>query len=145
MYCQQCGTEIPEGQNVCPGCYAPVSKPGLLRRILGALFGRMVTRAGAGDAFTRRADVTLVENRTRIEITDADGGKRVYNSLDEAPPEIRAKIEAFRSGADAGQPSQAFTFRDASGQERTYHSVDEMPPEVREIYERIREQRGLGR
>ena len=144
MYCQQCGAEIPTGQNVCPKCYASVRKPGLLSRLFGWLIGPPRTWPAPGGPSGGTLRSTVSQTTTRIEMTDpATGEKRVFNSLEEAPPEIRARIEAMRAGGGDVQTRQAFTIRDASGQERTYHSVDEMPPEVRAIYDQVR-RRGDG-
>jgi hypothetical protein len=65
-----------------------------------------------------------------------------YDSLDEMPPEIRARAEAMlaergASGASSFT-SQTITITDASGQTRTYHSPEEMPPDVRARYEEAR-------
>lgn len=145
MDCWKCGAEIPEGQNVCPRCYAPVRKPGLLSRLLGSLFqGSARERAPAG-GHIERFDSNVLRRVQRIRVADPiTGEERVYQSLDEVPPEIRARIEALRSGEGQVQARQTFTFRDESGNERTYHSVEEMPPDVRAIYGRIRREHGLG-
>ena len=142
--CQQCGAEIPEGQNVCPGCYAPVRKPGLLSRLLGSLFkprrtGPPLYGSGGGPAERR-----VVRRVQKIRIKDgATGEERVYDSLDDLPPEIRERIEAMRADGGPGRAQRTFTFRGADGQERTYHSVEEMPPDVRAVYERLRKEHGL--
>jgi len=139
MFCQQCGTEIPTGQNVCAKCYTEFRKPGLLGRLFGWLIGPPRTWPAPGGRPGGTMRSTVSQTTTRIEMTDpATGEKRVYNSLEEAPPEIRERIEAMRAGAGDARTRQTFTIRDSSGQERTYHSVDEMPPDVRAIYEQIR-------
>ncbi len=150
MFCQQCGTEIPEGQNVCPGCYAPVRKSGLLSRILSRLLGGSASsgggamRSGLRPPSIRMENVNIVERVQNIRIRDPQTGEeRVYESLEDAPPEIRQRIEDMRAQAKLTGQAQTFTIRDAAGNTQTYHSVEEMPPHVREIYEQIREQRGL--
>ena len=79
----------------------------------------------------------------------------MYSSLDEAPPEIRAEIEALEREAlqqkgeelsvtERSQRGNALTSKtihrknvtvyklvDESGVERVYHSLEEMPPEIR--------------
>jgi len=64
--------------------------------------------------------------------------KQVYHSMDELPPDVRARVEELRDAGGIGT-SQTITFRDSSGNEQTYHSPDEMPPEIREIYEKARQ------
>jgi hypothetical protein len=73
-----------------------------------------------------------------------------FASLDDAPPEIRERIEAMLAerGIDElpvnkplSMSSQAITFKDASGNVRTYNSPDDMPPDLRAIYERARKER----
>ncbi len=144
MFCQRCGAEIPDGQNVCPGCYAPVRRPGLLSRLLGSLFKPRQAGPplyGSGGGHNER---TIVRSVQKVRIKDGDTGEeRVYDSLDDVPPEIRERIEALRAAGGPGTTQQTFTFKDASGQERTYHSVEEMPPDVRAIYERLLKEHGL--
>lgn len=145
MDCHQCGAEIPEAQNVCPMCYAAVRKPGLLSRLLSSLFGsrgHVSSDARFNPTATTHRTVRRAEH---IEVVDENGRKRVYSSLDEAPPEIREQIEAARAQAAPATTQHTFTIRDASGHEQTYHSLDEMPPEVRAVYERVLKERGLNR
>ncbi|MBN1341221.1 MAG: zinc ribbon domain-containing protein [Phycisphaerae bacterium] len=145
MYCRKCGAEIPEAQNTCPGCYAPVPRPGLLSRLKDWLFSKLPDEDNGSGARRGRFTTTVVREVQNIRVADPrTGEERVYHSLDDVPPEIRERIEALRADASATGASQTFTFQDASGQTRTYHSVDEMPPDVREIYERIRKEHTHG-
>jgi len=73
-----------------------------------------------------------------------------FASLDDAPPEIRERIEAMLAERGIHElptnrplsiSSEAVTVQDASGNVRTYHSPGEMPPDVRAVYERARKQR----
>jgi hypothetical protein len=77
-------------------------------------------------------------------MTDKDGGKHEYHSLDEAPPELRGEIEKLESEAlKENIPSKVisrksvsvYKIKDASGNERIYHSLDELPPEIRAAVE----------
>ena len=93
----------------------------------------------------------------------ATGKRKVYHSLEELPPEIRAQLEALPAnsevkklldlaaafhqvkdrmhdggaGIDPSRPVEPFSFvsRDQAGQERIYHSLQEMPPSVRAMYQ----------
>jgi len=144
MDCATCGAEIPEGQNVCPRCYAAVRKPGLLRRMIHALFNRP-HRVGRGvGSPTFGMEVRIARPQQVIRIKDETTGEdRVYHSMADVPPEIRARIEAAMAGSEGGDIKRRLTFRDATtGEERTYNSVDELPPDLRAIYERI--QKGQG-
>jgi hypothetical protein len=86
----------------------------------------------------------VISRVSNIRVADrATGEERVYDSLDDLPPEIRERIEALRAGGAAGGAQKTFTFKDESGQERVYHSVEEMPPDIRAIYERLKEEHGL--
>ena len=76
--------------------------------------------------------------------------ERTYTSIDQLPPEIRAKAEralaaARQRGKSLDQPieivSEEITIRDSTGRVRTYRSVDDMPAEDREIYEQLRRRR----
>lgn len=142
MNCTSCGAEIPEAQNVCPACYTPARKPGLLRRIIDGLFGRFSSTGRVTGGATYRTEIRIARPQQTIRVKDdTTGDDRVYHSLDEVPPEIRARIEATMTGASAGNVRRKLTFRDAAtGQEHTYNSVDELPPEFRAIYERMHKQ-----
>jgi len=144
MFCWQCGAEIPEGQNVCPKCYAVVRKPGILRRLWDRLPGKRVSPTGPGGTRVAHGRIEVTHRTQTVRVVDeTTGEQRVYHSLEEAPPEIRARIQSLLSGTPAGQVRRTFTFRDTSGQERTYHSVDDMPPELRAVYERTRREHGF--
>lgn len=64
-----------------------------------------------------------------------------YHSLDEMPPEVRARVEEMmaQQRASGAQTfvSERITISGENGT-RTYHSVDEMPPDVRARYEEAR-------
>ena len=148
MYCSTCGADMVEGQDCCPACSAPVAKPGFLRRMAGALFTWLT------DVRTSTVQVRRVE---RIEITDPRTGKqRVFHSLEDLPPEVRAQVEASRGQGHLIEERESITdaqgvklemtrtpsgvkflYRDASGKEQTYLLPKDMPPEVRAIYERM--------
>jgi hypothetical protein len=145
MYCWKCGAEIRAGQNVCTACYAPVGGQGLLSR-LASWLRRLVARPVGIALSSTSLSADVLRKVQKITIADpTTGEKRVYDSLEDVPPEIRARIEALRSeiGAQDATVRQTFTFKDASGQMHTYHSVEEMPPEMRAIYERLRKEHGL--
>ncbi len=149
MYCSKCGTEIPTGQNTCPGCYAPVHKTGGWGGWLGSLLRKLFPvhvrlESGGPGLDGMRVETKVIRKTEGVELTDGTTGEtQVYHSLDEVPPEIRARIEALRASGEGVQGQQTITFKNASGREQTYHSVDEMPPDVRAIYERIRKEHGL--
>jgi len=81
--------------------------------------------------------VKVTEIKRTEFVTEENGQRRVYHSLEEVPPEMRARIEEFQARAAAGQDKQTFTVTDASGKKRTYHSLDEVPPELRAVIEKV--------
>ena len=105
----------------------------------------------AGDATT--SEIISQKSISIYKVRDASGQERVYHSLAELPPDIRAQIEklepeALNERLDS-PPSDApallsvvkknvsiFKVKDAQGNERTYHSLDEMPPDIRSLVER---------
>ena len=99
--------------------------------------------------------VIVVERSVSIKTVGEDGEQHEYSSMEEAPSEIRAEIEALEKEAaqdkgnelsvtETSQTGDAVTSKsiyrknvsvykivDESGVERTYHSLKEMPPEIR--------------
>ena len=126
MICSQCGTAVDDGLSTCPGCFTPISTPGLFRRLWNALFSQ-----GAGTVQT----VIRGEATERIAVPDLiTGQQRVFHSMSEVPPDIRAKIEEAWASKRA---DLSFTYRGPDGKEQTFHSLEEMPPKVRTIYEQV--------
>jgi len=122
MYCIRCGSPIPEGRDACPSCATPVRRAGWWARLLSA--------------FIRRTDIPSTVTVKKLEIvTEQDGERKVFHSLDEAPPEIRAKVQEVLAHPETGN---TIVVQDKSGQERTYRSLEDMPPEMRVVIERMR-------
>ena len=97
---------------------------------------KVVAEAFARDpVFGKQVRVNVQE---RIEINNpVTGEKQIYNSSDEVPPDIQAKLDAIRDRYKSAK-TQPFTFRNESTSEvKTYHSLDEMPPEVRRFFENV--------
>jgi hypothetical protein len=67
---------------------------------------------------------------------------KTYHSLDEMPPDMRARVEAMmaqgRNSDVESFVSEQITITDEHGNTRTYKSVEEMPPDVRARYEEAR-------
>jgi hypothetical protein len=126
MICTQCGAAVEEGLSTCPRCFTPITKPGLFRRLLNALFAsRLITVK----------TVIRAETKEQITVPDpATGQPRVFHSLDEVPPEIRAK---FQESLTTSQANFSFTYRSPDGKEQTFHSLEEMPANVRTMYEQV--------
>ncbi len=130
--CAQCGQEVGRGREA-----------GWLRRLFG----------GGDDPPdtwpTREPDVAGTWTSQRIEIIDADGGRRIYTSMDDVPAADRARLEQAHDLSaglldgleDAGGGDVAFrtvtTSTDSTvtiagdGETRVYDSFDDLPPEVR--------------
>ena len=124
MFCPECGSQVDDEQENCPECRFQIRKPGLLRRLRN-FFGGSSTKT----FITSR----MLENVTFIDT--ATGKRQVFNSFDEVPSDIRAKIqEAQTKGGIISQKSSVI-FRGADGQE--YHSLEDMPPGIRAIYEQV--------
>ena len=136
MTCAKCGAHIPDGSPRCLSCLAPVARDGLLQR----LFRALAPRAPAPPRIPARTFTTEIRTE-RINVRDAQGQVRTYNSIDEVPADIREKIEQARLDAERGGGGTKITVTDASGATRTYASVAEMPADVREMYERVQRQK----
>ncbi len=147
MNCPECGTLLDREAQFCPKCYARIEPPGLWRRFLS-----WWQRA----ARPPRSFITINKS-VEIKTTDKDGQRHEYHSLEEAPPELRAKIEelevdaakeAFSASSSDGLTSKfiakktisVIKVKDASGTERTYHSLGELPPAIRAAFDKAQKQ-----
>jgi hypothetical protein len=107
-------------------------KPGLLQRLWRFFFKSDPPRWTISTGKT----ITLTKKVERVVYVDpATGQRQVFNSLDEVPADIRAKIEEARRQGTVTSEQALFRFRGADGQEHTYRSLEEMPPDVRAFYE----------
>jgi hypothetical protein len=155
MACPACGTTVAATDQFCPKCFARLEPPNLWRRLL-SWFRLHVWVEVPG--IQSRPQVTI-KKTVDIRTTDKDGVKHEYHSLNEVPPEIRAKIERLEADAlsekggstfvtdtsSAGRTTASGTFitkkisvyriKDASGNEHIYHSLEELPPEIRAAIE----------
>ena len=129
MNCPHCGNELLSDQEICPTCFQRVKRPGFWARLFGG---------GSKPPVSRVIKVTEFK-KTEI-VTQKDGERRVYHSLEEVPPEMRAKIEEFLTREAGGQASQTIKVRDLSGREQTYHSLEELPPEMRALLKDIQDE-----
>jgi hypothetical protein len=75
----------------------------------------------------------MFENVTFVDT--ATGKRQVFNSFDEVPSEIRAKIQEAQDQGGIISQKSSVVFRGADGKE--YHSLEEMPPGIRAIYEQV--------
>ena len=142
MKCPDCGNPLEKQAQFCPKCYAKIEPPSLWQRFL-SLF--QSSAESPSRTFTIKKTVTIKTNE--------DGERREYNSLEQAPPEIRSEIEKLQAEAEKealGAPLSEgpghkfvmkktvslFRVKDASGNERVYHSVEELPPEIRAAFEK---------
>lgn len=97
----------------------------------------------------------IVKKSVSIRTVGEDGQRHEYSSMEDVPPDVRAKIEALEREAmqergdelsvtetsRTGNTIRSKTLKekkvsvykivDASGVERIYHSLEEMPPEIR--------------
>ncbi|HEV3301672.1 MAG TPA: hypothetical protein VG055_18605 [Planctomycetaceae bacterium] len=107
----------------------------------------------------RETETVSVGNLNVFTVTGADGRERTYQSLDEMPAKLRARVErSLAESSESESPGgvapeirqrfEAFAFpkpgqrikvqfRGPDGREHTYHSLEELPPDVRAIYERL--------
>jgi hypothetical protein len=124
MDCSQCGSLVQEGQEICPACGGQVGKRSFWRRLWQWFSSGNVSQAKI--VGTRRVEV--------ISYQGPDGQQHTCHSLDEVPPDIRAKVrEAIASGQ--GITREVFSYQGPDGQKKTYHSLEEMPPDLRAIYQ----------
>jgi len=121
-----------------------------LQRITGLHFGGMpiviehdgTPRAMNDSSDTMPGTTHVTERRGNVtKHVTTSTESHTYHSLDEMPPEIRARVEAVMAqGRSSGAEtfvSEQITIADENGT-RTYNSVDEMPPDVRARYEEAR-------
>ena|SRR5437870_262133 len=126
MNCPHCGSELLSDQEICPTCFQRVKRPGFWARLFGSQSQPSASRV-----------IKVMEFKKTEIVTEKNGERRVYHSLDEVPPEMRAKIEEFLTRETQGQASQTIKVRDLSGREQTYHSLEELPPEMRALIQNI--------
>src|SRR5215469_8009969 len=141
----KCGNVVMVTDQFCSKCFERLERPSFWRR-LGAWFK---------SAFKPGLHTIVLKKKITFQSTNKQGVKHVYHSLDEMPPEFRAKFEKLTKALDAKSQSsgdstdiqpgmivnrniQEFKFKDASGKEQVYHSLDEMPSETRAIFEKLR-------
>ena len=147
--CPECGNIIAVTDQFCSKCFARLERPTFWRR-LGAWFK---------SAFKPGSHTWVIGTKANFQTISKQGEKHVYHSLDEVPPELRAKFEKLQAevktklgtelrptavSEDALKPGiiirrdlQVFKFKDTSGKEQIYHSLDEMPPETRALFEKL--------
>lgn len=103
-------------------------------------FGDAIERARQGASAEASAHVTV--RGAQVTVRDQDGRAVTYDSLDDAPPEMRARLEEMmaraRGGGGRAGASPQITITDSQGNTHTYASPDEMPPHVRALYDRMR-------
>jgi hypothetical protein len=133
--CAACGVQVPEGAERCPSCATPFEREGFFWRLL-----RMRARRAAPTVSTRT--ITTEVRTDRIEVKDAQGRTRTYDSLEQVPPEVRAQIEQARRDAERGGGTTKITVNDASGVVRTYASLDEVPADLRALIDRAQHGKG---
>jgi zinc-ribbon domain len=124
MLCPECGSQVADGQKSCPECHFQIPKPGLLRRLRDFFGGSRIK------TFTTSR---MLENLIFVDRTT--GKRQVFNSLDEVPAEIRAKIQEAQAKGGIISRKSSVVFMGSDGQE--YHSLDEMPPQIRAMYEQV--------
>ena len=83
----------------------------------------------------------MVPSHQKIYVETPTVSTRTYHSLDEMPPDVRAKAEEMLQSAQPHSRHEQFVVRDSSGSRKVYHSLDEMPPEVRRMFEQVRKSR----
>jgi hypothetical protein len=95
------------------------------------------------DFFSGANTKTLITSKTlrtfeNVTFVDATTGERhVFNSFEEVPPDIRAKIQEAQAHSKTIFQESSVVFQGTDGQEHRYHSVEEMPPDIRAMYEQI--------
>ena len=112
-------------------------------REVGAALSRLTGIPATG--FDAKMPLGSMEhNQVHIVQSMPQKKKRVFTSLEEVPPELRARIEQFKAGVEINGKSGLFSTASEkititqNGETHTYHSIDEMPPEVRARYEQIK-------
>ena len=137
MNCPKCGTPHSPDSNYCPRCGERLA-------------------ADIGSAF----EIASSSSPASATGSDERATTRTYHSLDEMPPDVRAKFEDMMrqcathrddaKGTLTELPdgamrhvTQRFSVRfvDASGQEQVHHCdfPDQMPPEIRALWSRAQQ------
>ena len=146
MNCPACGNPVEKQAQFCPKCYERIEPPSLWQKFL-SLF--QSSSEPSRPLFTIKRTISIKTNK--------DGERHEYNSLEEAPPEIRSEIEKLQAEAQkeavnvsssSEGPSHKFVMKktvslfkvkDAYGKERVYHSLEELPPEIRKAFEKAQD------
>jgi len=134
MFCPECGADVEEAQENCPQCCTRIRQRGLLGR-LWDFFSAAKPRAGLTGTTRTVIRTSKVERFTLEDKTT--GERRVFNSPDELPPELRARFDEALAQRQNVSSAFACTFKGPDGQQQTYRSLDDMPPGVRAIYEQF--------
>ncbi|HUU83146.1 MAG TPA: hypothetical protein VM243_06540 [Phycisphaerae bacterium] len=97
---------------------------------------------GEGDSIveeTEEVDPTTGQRVRRVVRRTRYVKRDIGKSLDDLPPDIRARVEQMMDrGQTSGTRSHTtIRIRDGSGPEQVYHSVEDMPPDVRRRYESL--------
>ena len=110
----------------------------------GKVISSSSSRSTSPDGWT--TSITREKTLFLYKVQDAAGNERIYHSLDEMPPEIRAAFEQTETQTKmTGQKTvSTFKVQDAAGNERIYHSLDEMPAEIRAAFEQAANQAKQG-
>lgn len=130
--CPQCGAKIDDGASRCRLCGSALGGGG------GGWWRRLLRALGGGSAGERtqptRPPAALSRTTRREE----------YHTLEEMPPELRAKLAPLLEAGLQGDYSMemvngraVYVFRDSDGQTHRYTSLDEMPPQVRLVFDRM--------
>lgn len=133
MHCLRCGIDNPDGFERCWRCRAPANAPADQSPAAAAdesrssTFGS-VSISGPVVRVDRVAGPITVRNTETGETT-------TYDSPDQLPTEVQAKLAEMRANQPPLGSFQQFVFRDADGAERTYGSIEELPPELRSMVE----------
>src|SRR5262249_53900102 len=114
----------------CPHCSLPLKRQGLLQKLL-ALF------SSSGKPALRVTKTVTVKELNIV--TNEQGERHEYHSLEEVPPELRTAVQNALNSTASERTLKTYKIRDASGQERTYHSLEEVPSEFRALIERAQD------
>lgn len=137
--CDRCAYALPVGAGRCPRCGALVEAPSWFRRWWGKLRQRLTYRQSSAGSTGFEASVPVTVNR-RESVTVVDetaGTTREYQSVDDLPPALRAKLEEAR-GSGKLAPTTEIVIEGPDGVRCTYRSLDEVPQPYRDLLARVR-------
>lgn len=112
--------------------HIPLDDPGALDELPPALRAQVeaALRGEGGASVSHFAS-------TAVTVTDEQGRTRSYDSIEDLPPDIRARLDNARV-SERIESNSSITVHDEHGNVHHYGSPEEMPPDMRALLDKLR-------